>query len=156
MTIFNLGSINIDHVYRVPHLPAPGETIAATECHTGLGGKGANQSIAIARAGGTVRHIGMIGSDGDWAKQSLQHSGVDVSDVTATGAATGHAIIHVDRDAENTIVLFQGANIELTKTAIETALRSAGEPPLARASQPWPSAARCTAQQSPNRRKEIV
>ena len=58
MTIFNLGSINIDYIYRLPHLVRGGETLAATHFEAGLGGKGANQSIAIARGGGTVRHGG--------------------------------------------------------------------------------------------------
>ena len=60
MTIFNLGSINIDYIYTVPHLVTAGETLAATSFQAALGGKGANQSIALARAGADVRHAGRI------------------------------------------------------------------------------------------------
>ena len=62
MAIWNLGSINIDHVYRLDHLPRPGETLAARSYVQGLGGKGANQSIAAARAGAITHHIGAMGA----------------------------------------------------------------------------------------------
>ncbi len=110
MAIYNLGSINIDHSYRMDHLPAPGETIAAHTLVTGLGGKGANQSIAIARAGGTVCHIGAIGPEGGWTVDRLAADGVDVTGVVTTDTPTGHAIIAVDDRAENAIILFPGAN----------------------------------------------
>jgi len=77
MTIYNLGSINADHVYRVPHLPGPGETLAARSLQSGLGGKGANMSVAAARAGAHVAHIGAIGPDGRWARDRLMEYGVD-------------------------------------------------------------------------------
>ena len=64
MTIYNLGSINIDRVYALPHLPQPGETLASLSHSVGLGGKGANQSAAAARFGAEVRHLGAVGSDG--------------------------------------------------------------------------------------------
>ncbi|MEY8099916.1 PfkB family carbohydrate kinase, partial [Falsihalocynthiibacter sp. S25ZX9] len=67
MTVFNLGSINADHVYSVPHLPLPVETLAATGFSIGLGGKGTNQSVAAARAGSDVFHICAVGPDGVWA-----------------------------------------------------------------------------------------
>ena len=65
--IFNVGSINADYFYDLPDLPGPGETLAATCMASGLGGKGANQSVAAAFAGVDVRHIGCVGSDGAWA-----------------------------------------------------------------------------------------
>ena len=68
MAIWNLGSINIDQVYSVPHIPAPGETLAATERAEYLGGKGANMSVALARAGSRVHHIGAVGEDGRWGE----------------------------------------------------------------------------------------
>ncbi len=76
MTVWNVGSINIDRFYDVPHIPAPGETLAATDVRTGLGGKGANQSVAAARAGATVRHIGAVGPDGGWAVDRMRAYGV--------------------------------------------------------------------------------
>ncbi len=110
MAIYNLGSINIDHVYSVPHLPRPGETLAATGYAMGLGGKGANQSVAAARAGARTLHIGAVGPEGRWAREMLQGYGVDVSHVEVGTAPTGHAIINVDPGAENAIVIFAGAN----------------------------------------------
>ncbi|MGI3184977.1 ribokinase [Nioella aestuarii] len=125
MAIFNLGSINIDHSYRMAHLPAPGETIAAHSLLTGLGGKGANQSIAIARAGGVVNHIGAIGPEGEWTVDRLAADGVDVSRVARVGTPTGHAIIAVDDAAENAIILFPGANRQVTAKQVSEALSEA-------------------------------
>ena len=71
MTVWNLGSVNADLVYRLPHLPAPGETLAAKDHQKGLGGKGANMSVAVARAGSRVEHIGAIGADGHWMRDRL-------------------------------------------------------------------------------------
>lgn len=110
MTIFNLGSINADHVYRVPHLPGAGETLAAKSMQTGLGGKGANMSVAAARAGSHVAHIGAVGGDGVWAKDRLMEYGVDTRHITQLNVPTGHAIINVDDAGENAITLFSGAN----------------------------------------------
>ena len=61
MKVYNFGSVNIDHVYRVPHFVAPGETLSSQSLETVLGGKGANQSVALARAGIDVVHIGQLG-----------------------------------------------------------------------------------------------
>lgn len=126
MTVFNLGSINADHVYRVPHLPGPGETLAARSLQTGLGGKGANMSVAAARAGSRVAHIGAIGPDGLWARDRLMEYGVDTRHIATLDAPTGHAIITVDDAGENAITLFSGANQAITEDAIGLAL-SAGD-----------------------------
>ncbi|MFD2172981.1 ribokinase [Rhodobacter lacus] len=125
MTIFNLGSINADHFYRLPHLPTPGETLAATRYERGPGGKGANQSVAAARAGADVRHIGAIGSDGRWMRDELRADGVDCTHVSEVGTASGHAIIYVDAEGENTIILFPGANRVVPRVSLETALSDA-------------------------------
>ncbi len=124
MTIFNLGSINADHVYRVPHLPGAGETLAAHSLQTGLGGKGANMSVAAARAGSHVAHIGAIGKDGLWARDRLMEYGVDTRQIVQIDAPTGHAIINVDDAGENAITLFSGANQKIPDEAIEAALKS--------------------------------
>ena len=126
MAIYNLGSVNIDHVYRVPHLPEPGETLASTSFNSGLGGKGANQSIAIARAGGQVFHIGAVGSDGGWLVDQMADAGVDTRFVSVINVPTGHAIINVDDAGENVIVLFTGANRALTENMVNDALNDAG------------------------------
>lgn len=125
MAIWNLGSINLDHVYRVPHLPRPGETLTADVYGVGLGGKGANQSVAAARAGAGVYHIGAVGADGGWALAKLRGFSVDVAHVVETDDATGHAIINVDPEGENAIVIHPGANRALTLSGVEAALARA-------------------------------
>jgi ribokinase len=124
MTIFNLGSINADHVYCVPHLPGPGETLAATSMQTGLGGKGANMSVAAARAGSHVVQIGAVGRDGLWAKNRLLEYGVDTRHIAELDVPTGHAIITVDDVGENAITLFSGANHQISEDSIARVLSS--------------------------------
>ncbi|NIZ60620.1 ribokinase [Sedimentitalea sp. CY04] len=125
MAIWNLGSINADMVYALPHLPAPGETLAATDLQQFLGGKGANMSVAAARAGSHVCHIGAVGADGVWAVDRLTEYGVDTRHIAETDTPTGHAIIAVDRQAENQIILFPGANREISTDQLGQALTQA-------------------------------
>lgn len=125
MTVYNLGSINIDHAYFVPHIPAPGETLAATEVTTGLGGKGANMSVAAARAAARVCHLGAIGGDGIWTRDRLLEYGVDTRHIHRTETPTGHAIIAVAEDGENSILLYTGANRCITGEMIGAALAEA-------------------------------
>lgn len=108
--LYNYGSINLDHVYRVPHLVRPGETLASHAYQVGLGGKGANQSLALARAGGQVAHWGRLNTRDLWARDLLDEAGVNVEGVLETSGPSGHAIIQVDDQAENSILLFPGAN----------------------------------------------
>ncbi len=122
MTILNLGSINIDIVYRVPHIPAPGETLAATGYSKGLGGKGANMSMAAVAGGGQVLHVGCVGADGDWCVEQLERWGVDCASVVAVSGPTGHAVICVDDLGENSIVIHPGANRMLTHDLVDDAL----------------------------------
>ena len=110
MTILNFGSINADLFYDLPHLPAPGETLAATGHTRGLGGKGANQSVAAARAGSRVIHLGAVGPDGSWAVDRLAGFGVETGEIAHGDAPTGHAIVMVDAAGENSIVICPGAN----------------------------------------------
>lgn len=125
MTIYTLGSINIDHVYRVATLPRPGETMTVIGYMTGLGGKGANQSIAAARMGASVRHIGAVGQDGGAACAEIARSGVDITHIARADTVTGHAIVVVDDTAENLILIHPGANHALDPAQIETALAQA-------------------------------
>jgi ribokinase len=125
LAIYNFGSINIDHFYRVPHFPAPGETLAAENYVVGLGGKGANQSAAAAKAGATTYHIGGIGPESDWIVKRLAEWGVKTRHIARIEMATGHAIINVDKTGENTIVLFAGANRAMPFSLIESALAEA-------------------------------
>lgn len=117
-----LGSLNLDHVYRVEHFVRPGETLSSTGYSVGCGGKGLNQSIALARAGAPVMHAGKIGHDGAMLRDTLARSGVDVSLVTEGETPTGHAVIQVDAKGENAILLFGGANREITEKEIDSAL----------------------------------
>lgn len=125
MAVWTLGSINEDRFYSLPQLPGPGETVAAADHRIGLGGKGANQSVAAARAGAVVHHIGMIGVDGDWALGRLEGLGVDTRHVGRTDGPTGHAMIMVAADGENAIVVHAGANAMQDEARITAALNAA-------------------------------
>jgi len=109
-TIHNAGSLNIDDVFQVAHIVRQGETIPSRNLERFAGGKGLNQSIALARAGVRVRHIGHIGEDGVFLRDVLETNGVDASGVEIDRLPTGHAIIQVAADGENAIILYSGAN----------------------------------------------
>lgn len=125
MCVINFGSINIDHVYQVEHFVQPGETLASTGYQQLLGGKGANQSIALAKAGTEVKHVGKIHELDAHFKQTMIKAGIDCRFVTCTDTPTGHAIIQVTPSAENAIVLFGGANLTLDNQDILRALDAA-------------------------------
>lgn len=110
ITVF--GSINMDLVLSVPSIPRPGETVLCPSYQTKPGGKGANQAVAAARAGGTVAMVGAVGKDGFGAqlRDNLTGVGVDASGVRTTGLPTGIATIAVDPAAENAICVAGGAN----------------------------------------------
>jgi ribokinase len=120
MRIINFGSLNIDHVYRVDRFVQPGETIPSLAYSRFCGGKGLNQSIALARAGAEVRHYGKIGTDGADLVEMLNRSGVDTSSVSVEDGPTGHAIIQVSGDGENSIIIEGGANRLMDDIDIET------------------------------------
>lgn len=122
MKVLNFGSLNIDMVYSVDHVVRPGETTASTELRCFCGGKGLNQSAALARAGAEVSHAGCVGADGDRLISLLRDNGVDTSLITESKSPSGHAIIQVDRDGQNSILLFGGANMEITPEQIENAV----------------------------------
>ena len=122
MAILNLGSINIDHVYEVDHFVRPGETLNGKSYQVFAGGKGFNQSVALARAGVETRHAGRVGTHSEWLLERLQADGVDTTQVQTGEVPTGHAIIQVIPSGENAIVLYGGANQSLTKVDIDSAL----------------------------------
>lgn len=126
MTVYNLGSINIDLVYAVPHFPAPGETLTTLDYRRMLGGKGTNQSIALARAGSEVVHIGATHGDDGWIREDMLAAGVDISAVQVSDTATGHAVVSVSSDGENQILLWPGANHAIDMDQAITALDMAG------------------------------
>ena len=122
MTIFNLGSINVDYIYKLPHFPLSGETVSSVNYDIGLGGKGINQSIAAVNAGGTVVHIGSIGAEGEWILKTLRNLNLKTNHITVSDKTTGHAIIYLNKSAENTIVLHAGANYDFQLPNIEKSL----------------------------------
>lgn len=124
--IINYGSINIDYVYKTPHIVRPSETLNTLSLSKGLGGKGANQSVAIARSGGDVLHVGQVCIDDDWALSLMQESGVNTHYVTQVEEPSGHAIIQVDERGENAILLFGGANQSCRLASLEKAIDETG------------------------------
>jgi ribokinase len=125
MRIINLGSINIDHVYGVDHFVRPGETLESESYSIFSGGKGANQSIALARGGAAVLHAGKVGPEGAWIREKLQESGADVTLVRVVDAPTGHAVIQVNREGENAIIIHGGANRLFSSADIDRVLSRA-------------------------------
>ena len=125
--IYNLGSLNLDQIYRVPHHVATGETMAATDFRVGAGGKGCNQSIACALAGAEVVHAGCIGHDGMMLKELLDKSGADTSLIEIVDAPTGRAVVMVNAEGNNSIVLFGGANYMITEALLDR-IFAAAEP----------------------------
>jgi ribokinase len=122
MKILNFGSMNIDYVYEMDHIVRGGETLSSLKLEQFCGGKGLNQSIALARAGANVFHAGCVGADGSMLISLLSESGVNCSFIRVIGARSGHAIIQVDKNGENSILLYQGANGEITLEHIDTVL----------------------------------
>ncbi|KAJ1718433.1 hypothetical protein LPJ61_006630, partial [Coemansia biformis] len=125
--VVSVASINIDEVYRVPHVVQPGETVSSTGLQRSAGGKGANASVAAARAGAQVYVAGKIGSDGLWVRDVIASAGADVSLVAVLAdTPTGRAVIQVDPRGENAIFLFPGANHRLTADDVRQALAQCG------------------------------
>jgi ribokinase len=118
VTITVVGSANVDHVARCERLPRPGETITDATFERVPGGKGANQAVAAARLGAKVRFVGRVGRD-DFALQSLIEAGVDISGVVRDDGETGVAMILVDREGENVIVVAPEANRRLAPEDVE-------------------------------------
>lgn len=127
MKIINYGSLNIDLVYQVDHIVQPGETIASTEHQVFAGGKGANQSAALARAGASIFHAGQIGQDGQFLVDKLQGLGVDMQFTQTVAGHTGHALIQVEKSGQNSIVLYPGANATQTRAHIDATLNAFGQ-----------------------------
>jgi ribokinase len=121
MTILNFGSCCIDNVYAVPHFVQPGETLASTDFNIFPGGKGLNQSIALAHAGAEVQHAGKVGEDGRWLKTLLEESGADASRLQIVDGPSGHANIQVSASGENAIVIVGGTNRLITPDDFEDA-----------------------------------
>ncbi|HEY8283091.1 MAG TPA: ribokinase [Chloroflexota bacterium] len=122
--IIVLGSVNMDLVVRGPRIPLPGETILGESLIEYPGGKGANQAVAAARAGGPVAMIGCVGDDafGRSLRASLDQAGVVTSRLAIRGPRSGVALIEVAASGENSIVVVPGANALLSRADAEDAL----------------------------------
>jgi ribokinase len=123
-----VGSINTDLILRVPRVPKHGENLIAHGVTTGRGGKGSNCAIAVARLGGSAQMVGSVGQDayGDQAIKALHAEGIATSGVSRCAASsTGMAVIMVDDEGENTIVVARGANERLTVAHVGRALEEA-------------------------------
>ncbi|MBP5232403.1 MAG: ribokinase, partial [Planctomycetes bacterium] len=126
MKILNFGSLNVDRVFQVAHFVRPGETLGSSGYAVHAGGKGANQSAALALAGAPVWHAGRVGADGDWLLRLLADKGVDVSLVVVGEEPTGQAVIQVDAHGENALLLDGGANRAIASGQIASTLAHFG------------------------------
>jgi len=126
MRVLNFGSLNIDYVYRVDEFVKPSETKAANSLSVFAGGKGLNQSLAMARAGLQVIHAGKIGADGEFLVHTLRNGGVDTRFIAKAHVSSGHAIIQVDDRGRNCILLYGGANQEIEESYIDRVLENFG------------------------------
>jgi ribokinase len=120
--VINFGSLNLDFTYKVDAFARPGETVLARSVQQFYGGKGLNQSLALARAGATVFHAGKIGPEGGPLVELLKANGVDTTFVGSCDTPNGHAVIQVNSAGENSIIVFKGANFTFTASDAETAL----------------------------------
>lgn len=120
MKVLSFGSLNIDYVYTVPHFVKKGETLSAKELNVYTGGKGLNQSIALSRAGIDTHHAGAIGSDGLFLLNKLKEAGVHTDLVKILPeVSTGNAIIQNDKEGDNCILLYGGANQAITTNQVD-------------------------------------
>ena len=127
MKVLSFGSLNLDYVYAMDHFVQAGETIAASGRSIHRGGKGLNQSVALALAGAETYHAGRIGQDGMMLRDWLVHNGVDVSLLEVDpDMPTGHAIIQVDRTGQNSIIILAGTNGSITEEFVDNMLESFG------------------------------
>lgn len=123
MKVLNIGSLNIDYVYQVAHIVKEGETISSSSLEVFPGGKGLNQSVALARAGVKVYHAGRIGNDGLFLKEICIQSGVDVKHLELVETRTGNAIVQVNHKGQNSIILYPGANYCLDRQYLDIVLQ---------------------------------
>ena len=122
MKLLDFGSLNIDHVYRLERMVREGETVAAEEYQRNSGGKGLNQAIALRKAGAEVLMAGAVGQDGGFLIDFLASQGVDTRHVRTLDAPTGHALIQVDQEGRNCIIVYGGANRLITPDMADSIL----------------------------------
>ena len=119
MKILVYGSLNIDLLFSVDHIVSPGETISSAQFDKSAGGKGANQAAAFAKAGLPVYMAGKTGEDGQFLLNLLKSYGVNTDAVVMYEGAAGQAVIQIDKNGQNSIVLYPGGNGEITTKEID-------------------------------------
>lgn len=124
MKVLNFGSLNLDHVYQLDEFVQPGQTVASHSYQQFYGGKGLNQSVALANGGADTYHAGRIGEEGQSLKEYLISRQVNTTNVTTGSTPTGHAIIQVNNHGENAIIIAGGANQEISAQQAESVLSS--------------------------------
>ncbi len=122
MKVLVFGSLNLDFVYKVDHFVQGGETLSASSVETNIGGKGLNQAIAAKRAGADVYFAGVIGQGGEILKDFLDNEGVNTSFLKKVNARQGNAIIQVNKNGENCILLDSGSNFSISEEMISETL----------------------------------
>ena len=127
MAIYNFGSLNIDKIYELDRFVKPEETIISKSYSEKFGGKGLNQSIAISRSGSEVYHIGVIGKDGNDFRNYLRSNNVNIDYIIQVNLPNGHAIIQVDRNGQNCIIVDKGSNDHLNKDLIDDVMKKIGD-----------------------------
>lgn len=127
MKVLNFGSLNIDYVYSVDHMVQAGETLSSGGMETFLGGKGFNQSVALAKAGVPVYHAGMIGEEGRAFLDACAEYGINSTYIKTGSEKNGHTIIQIDKTAQNCILLYGGCNRAFTKEFIDGVLDNFGQ-----------------------------
>lgn len=127
MRVLNFGSLNLDHTYTMDHFVCPEETTSALDYHIHFGGKGHNQSIALAKAGADTWHAGLIGPDGESIKAHMNEYGVNTTYTQTVDTATGHAVIQVDKNGQNAIIVYAGANGCVDEAYADKVLAAFGE-----------------------------
>ena len=120
MKVLNYGSLNVDYVYSVDHIIVGGETQHSSKLEVFSGGKGLNQSVALAKAGTEVYHAGSIGQDGMFLLDMLKDAGANTDFVKILDTVrTGNAIIQNDKSGDNCIILYGGANQAITREQVD-------------------------------------
>ena len=124
MKIYNFGSLNVDRVYGVEDFVRAGETILAKSLSFFTGGKGLNQTIALARAGANVYHVGCIGRDGGILKDTLVENQVPLTYVKEMDADGGHTALQVSESGQNAIIVYSGTNHMLTENFVDEVMQT--------------------------------
>ena len=122
MKILNFGSLNLDYTYNLEHIVKEGETITSTGLSLYPGGKGLNQSVALGKAGAQVFHAGMVGEDGELLRNTCKDNNVNIDYLETANTRSGNAIIQLDKNGQNSIILYSGANRQITEKFVDKVL----------------------------------